>query len=47
LCQNDFENLIKKSSFITPVSGGVEPMTIVMLLKNTLLAREMRIEKNK
>ena len=36
----DFENVKKKASFITPVPGGVGPMTIAMLLKNTLLARE-------
>lgn len=36
----DFENVSKKCSFITPVPGGVGPMTIAMLLKNTLLARE-------
>lgn len=36
----DFENCSKKASFITPVPGGVGPMTIAMLLKNTLLARE-------
>jgi methylenetetrahydrofolate dehydrogenase (NADP+)/methenyltetrahydrofolate cyclohydrolase len=42
----DFENVSKKSSFITPVPGGVGPMTIAMLLKNTLLAREMRIANN-
>ena len=34
----DFENVSKKASFITPVPGGVGPMTIAMLLKNTLLA---------
>lgn len=38
----DFENVSKKASFITPVPGGVGPMTIAMLLKNTLLAREQR-----
>lgn len=38
----DFENVVKKASFITPVPGGVGPMTIAMLLKNTLLAREGR-----
>jgi len=32
----DFENVSKKSSFITPVPGGVGPMTIAMLLKNTI-----------
>jgi methylenetetrahydrofolate dehydrogenase (NADP+)/methenyltetrahydrofolate cyclohydrolase len=36
----DFEAVGKKASFITPVPGGVGPMTIAMLLKNTLLARE-------
>jgi methylenetetrahydrofolate dehydrogenase (NADP+)/methenyltetrahydrofolate cyclohydrolase len=32
----DFENVSKKASYITPVPGGVGPMTIAMLLKNTL-----------
>ena len=34
----DFENVEKKASFITPVPGGVGPMTITMLMKNTLKA---------
>ena len=34
----DFENVSKKASFITPVPGGVGPMTITMLLKNTCIA---------
>lgn len=38
----DFENVSKKASYITPVPGGVGPMTIAMLLKNTLIARENR-----
>jgi methylenetetrahydrofolate dehydrogenase (NADP+) / methenyltetrahydrofolate cyclohydrolase len=38
----DYENVSKKASFITPVPGGVGPMTIAMLLKNTLLAREQK-----
>jgi methylenetetrahydrofolate dehydrogenase (NADP+)/methenyltetrahydrofolate cyclohydrolase len=42
----DFDAVSKKSSFITPVPGGVGPMTIAMLLKNTLLAREMKIARN-
>jgi len=42
----DFENVSKKCSFITPVPGGVGPMTIAMLLKNTLLAREQHKKKN-
>ena len=33
-----FEEVSKKSEFITPVPGGVGPMTIAMLLKNTLLS---------
>ena len=33
-----FDEVAKKSEFITPVPGGVGPMTIAMLLKNTLLA---------
>jgi methylenetetrahydrofolate dehydrogenase (NADP+)/methenyltetrahydrofolate cyclohydrolase len=40
----DFENVSKKASFITPVPGGVGPMTIAMLLKNTLLAREQHLK---
>ncbi len=32
----DFDNVARKCSFITPVPGGVGPMTIAMLLKNTL-----------
>ena len=36
----DYEHVSKKASYITPVPGGVGPMTIAMLLKNTLLARE-------
>lgn len=36
----DFENVKNRASHITPVPGGVGPMTIAMLLKNTLLARE-------
>jgi len=34
----DFDEVSKKASFITPVPGGVGPMTIAMLLKNTLIA---------
>lgn len=37
-----FDEVSKKSDFITPVPGGVGPMTIAMLLKNTLLARQRR-----
>ncbi|MGM9846497.1 MAG: bifunctional methylenetetrahydrofolate dehydrogenase/methenyltetrahydrofolate cyclohydrolase FolD [Muribaculaceae bacterium] len=34
----DFDNVSKKCSYITPVPGGVGPMTIVSLMNNTLLA---------
>ncbi|MDG2147779.1 MAG: bifunctional 5,10-methylene-tetrahydrofolate dehydrogenase/5,10-methylene-tetrahydrofolate cyclohydrolase, partial [Flavobacteriaceae bacterium] len=34
----DYQNVLEKSSAITPVPGGVGPMTISMLLKNTFLA---------
>ncbi len=37
----DFESVKNKASYITPVPGGVGPMTIAMLLKNTLLSRSM------
>lgn len=36
----DFENVKEKTSFITPVPGGVGPLTIASLLKNTLIAYE-------
>ena len=41
----DFENVAPKCSFITPVPGGVGPMTIVSLMKNTLLAGKREIYK--
>ena len=41
----DFEHVAPKASFITPVPGGVGPMTIVSLLQNTLQAYELRIKK--
>jgi methylenetetrahydrofolate dehydrogenase (NADP+)/methenyltetrahydrofolate cyclohydrolase len=34
----DFENVSKKASYITPVPGGVGPMTIAMLMQNTVIA---------
>lgn len=39
----DFENVKDKCSFITPVPGGVGPMTIAMLMKNTLTAKKQQI----
>ena len=41
----DFDNVAPKCSFITPVPGGVGPMTIVSLMKNTLLAGKRAIYK--
>jgi len=42
----DFATVSKKASFITPVPGGVGPMTIAMLLKNTLIARDQHRKIN-
>jgi methylenetetrahydrofolate dehydrogenase (NADP+)/methenyltetrahydrofolate cyclohydrolase len=39
----DFENVAPKCSFITPVPGGVGPMTIVSLMTNTLKAAKKEI----
>ena len=41
----DFRNVAPKCSYITPVPGGVGPMTIVSLMKNTLLAAQHKIYK--
>ena len=38
----DFENVAEKCQFITPVPGGVGPMTISMLMKNTLTAAKLQ-----
>jgi len=38
----DFDNVAKKCSYITPVPGGVGPMTIAMLLSNTLKSAKAR-----
>lgn len=40
----DFENVAPKCSFITPVPGGVGPMTVAMLMKNTYEAMKKRYE---
>ena len=37
----DYEEIIKKASFATPVPGGVGPMTVAMLLKNTVTAASL------
>jgi methylenetetrahydrofolate dehydrogenase (NADP+)/methenyltetrahydrofolate cyclohydrolase len=41
----DFEKVAPKCSYITPVPGGVGPMTICSLMKNTLLARQATLFK--
>jgi methylenetetrahydrofolate dehydrogenase (NADP+)/methenyltetrahydrofolate cyclohydrolase len=41
----DFESAKEVAGKITPVPGGVGPMTITMLLKNTLRAARLRLEK--
>lgn len=42
----DFENVAPKCSHITPVPGGVGPMTVAMLMKNTLAACRRQRELN-
>ncbi|MCD8220055.1 MAG: bifunctional methylenetetrahydrofolate dehydrogenase/methenyltetrahydrofolate cyclohydrolase FolD [Ruminococcus sp.] len=41
----EFDEVAPKTSYITPVPGGVGPMTITMLMKNTLHAAEMKRQK--
>ena len=41
----DFEECEKKASYITPVPGGVGPMTITMLMKNTLTAAKTSVKE--
>jgi methylenetetrahydrofolate dehydrogenase (NADP+)/methenyltetrahydrofolate cyclohydrolase len=43
----DFKEIVKKASYITPVPGGVGPMTRAMLMKNTLLAAKKSLYPNK
>ena len=40
----DFENVKEKVSYITPVPGGVGPMTVAMLIQNVIIANEYRNE---
>ena len=39
----DFDKVSKKASFISPVPGGVGPMTIAMLLENTIKSAKNRL----
>ena len=41
----DFESVNQKAAYITPVPGGVGPMTIAMLMKNTLTASQRKLNK--
>ena len=44
----DFENVKNKASYITPVPGGVGPMTIAMLMNNVIKATKLQndVKKN-
>ncbi|OGS05348.1 MAG: hypothetical protein A3G41_06950 [Elusimicrobia bacterium RIFCSPLOWO2_12_FULL_59_9] len=42
----DFKEAAKKAGYLTPVPGGVGPMTVAMVLSNTILAAERQIAKN-
>jgi methylenetetrahydrofolate dehydrogenase (NADP+)/methenyltetrahydrofolate cyclohydrolase len=39
----DFENVRQKASYITPVPGGIGPMTVTMLMVNTITSAERRV----
>ncbi|MBR3865390.1 MAG: bifunctional methylenetetrahydrofolate dehydrogenase/methenyltetrahydrofolate cyclohydrolase FolD [Clostridia bacterium] len=41
----DFESVKEKAGYITPVPGGVGPMTIAMLMENTVISAERRNDK--
>lgn len=41
----DFDEARKKASWITPVPGGVGPMTVAMLMKNTVISAEKAAHK--
>jgi len=43
----DFEGVKKKASYITPVPGGVGPMTVTMLVVNTVQSAERMLERDK
>jgi methylenetetrahydrofolate dehydrogenase (NADP+)/methenyltetrahydrofolate cyclohydrolase len=42
----DFDAVAPRASFITPVPGGVGPMTVAMLMSNALAARRLRVESS-
>jgi methylenetetrahydrofolate dehydrogenase (NADP+)/methenyltetrahydrofolate cyclohydrolase len=41
----DFEGVRRKAGYITPVPGGVGPMTVTMLLVNTIASAERSLER--
>ena len=43
----DFDAVEKKASFITPVPGGVGPMTISMLMQNTLTSAKLKLKRSR
>ena len=43
----DFEGVRQKASYITPVPGGVGPMTVTMLLHNTIVSAERTLAASK
>lgn len=43
----DFDDVLEKASYLTPVPGGVGPMTIAMLMENTLISAERGLAKTK
>ena len=43
----DFDSCFEKASYITPVPGGVGPMTITMLMQNTLSAAKLSRRQGK
>lgn len=42
----DYESAAKVASFVTPVPGGVGPMTVAMLMENSLIAATRALEKS-
>lgn len=42
----DYESAAKVASFITPVPGGVGPMTVAMLMENSFIAAQRSLEKS-
>ena len=42
----DYDSAVKVASFITPVPGGVGPMTVAMLMENSLIAAQRHFDKS-